>query len=69
MEEVYLGNSSDIREIDRELEELLKKQSAKIKVIGVGGGGGNSLSRMREMGITPPLAYISAINERISYDL
>jgi len=29
----------------------LKKQSAKIKVIGVGGGGGNSLSRMREIGI------------------
>jgi len=43
--------SPDVMEIDRELEELLKKQSAKIKVIGVGGGGGNSLSRMREIGI------------------
>ncbi len=43
--------SSDVREIDKELEELLKKQTAKIKVIGVGGGGGNSLSRMREIGI------------------
>ncbi len=43
--------SSEVQEIDRELEELLKKQSAKIKVIGVGGGGGNSLSRMREIGI------------------
>ncbi|MBU2053281.1 MAG: cell division protein FtsZ [Nanoarchaeota archaeon] len=43
--------SPEIREIDRELAELLKKQSAKIKVIGVGGGGGNSLSRMREIGI------------------
>ena len=43
--------NSEVREIDRELEELLKKQSAKIKVIGVGGGGGNSLSRMREIGI------------------
>jgi cell division protein FtsZ len=42
---------SDIRDIDRELEELLKKQSAKIKVIGVGGAGGNSLSRMKEIGI------------------
>jgi cell division protein FtsZ len=61
MEEVYnspmnspepLSNSaSEVQEIDRELEELLKKQSAKIKVIGVGGGGGNSLSRMREIGI------------------
>ncbi len=43
--------SSDVQEIDRELEELLKKQSAKIKVVGIGGGGGNSLSRMREIGI------------------
>jgi cell division protein FtsZ len=52
MEEVYGGNwSSDVSSIDRELEELLKKQSAKIKVIGVGGGGNNSLSRMREIGI------------------
>jgi len=41
----------EIKDIDRELEELLKEQSAKIKVIGVGGGGGNSLSRMREIGI------------------
>ena len=43
--------SDEIREIDRELEELLKKQTTKIKVIGVGGGGNNSLSRMREIGI------------------
>lgn len=43
--------SEEVREIDRELEELIKKQSAKIKVIGVGGAGGNSLSRMREIGI------------------
>jgi len=43
--------SSDVKEIDKELEELLKKQSAKIKVIGVGGGGNNSLSRMKEIGI------------------
>jgi len=47
----YSNLSSDIQEIDKELEELLKKQSAKIKVIGIGGGGGNSLSRMREIGI------------------
>jgi len=43
--------SPEIKRIDEELEELLKKQSAKIKVIGVGGAGGNSLSRMREIGI------------------
>ncbi len=38
-------------EIDRELEELLKKQGARIKVVGCGGGGGNSVSRMKETGI------------------
>ena len=38
-------------EIDRELEEILKKQSARIKVIGIGGAGGNTTSRMREVGI------------------
>lgn len=43
--------SAEVSEIDRELEELLKKQIAKIKVIGIGGGGNNSLSRMREIGI------------------
>ncbi len=43
--------SSDLRGVDEELAQILKKQSAKIKVIGVGGGGGNSLSRMREIGI------------------
>jgi cell division protein FtsZ len=43
--------SEEVKEIDRELEELIKKQSAKIKVIGVGGAGNNSLSRMREIGI------------------
>jgi cell division protein FtsZ len=43
--------SQEVLDIDRELEELLKKQNAKIKVIGVGGGGNNSLSRMREIGI------------------
>lgn len=52
MDDIYDSqNSSQVREIDRELEELLKKQSAKIKVIGVGGGGGNSLGRMQEIGI------------------
>jgi len=41
----------EVLDIDRELEELLKKQSAKVKVIGVGGAGGNTISRMREIGI------------------
>ncbi len=43
--------SEEVLSVDRELEEILKKQSTKIKVIGVGGGGGNSLSRMKEIGI------------------
>ena len=51
MDNIYSDVSSDVKEIDKELAELLKKQSTKIKVIGVGGGGGNSLSRMREIGI------------------
>jgi len=50
MDEIY-ENSSNVKEIDRELEELIKAQTAKIKVIGVGGGGNNSLNRMKEIGI------------------
>jgi cell division protein FtsZ len=42
---------SNHHEIDHELEEILKQQSARIKVIGVGGAGGNTISRMREIGI------------------
>ncbi|MEK6825516.1 MAG: cell division protein FtsZ [Nanoarchaeota archaeon] len=38
-------------EIDKELEEILQKQGARIKVVGCGGGGGNSISRMKETGI------------------
>ncbi|MBR9705651.1 cell division protein FtsZ [Candidatus Pacearchaeota archaeon] len=41
----------ELAEIDRELEELLKKQNAKVKVFGVGGAGGNTISRMKEIGI------------------
>ena len=51
MEEIYNDYSSEVKEIDKELAEILKRQSAKIKVVGVGGGGGNSLSRMKEIGI------------------
>ena len=49
-EEMYTHNP-ELAQIDRELEDLLKKQLAKVKVFGVGGGGGNTLSRMREVGI------------------
>jgi len=37
--------------MDEELEKILSKQRAKIKVIGIGGGGNNSISRMSEVGI------------------
>jgi cell division protein FtsZ len=51
MEDVYEDVSLEVKEIDRELAELLQKQATKIKVVGIGGGGGNSLSRMKEIGI------------------
>ncbi len=47
-----IPNPSDgTSNIDEELEQLLQKQTAKVKVVGVGGGGGNTISRMREIGI------------------
>src|SRR3989338_8726300 len=41
----------NVNEIDKELEEIIQRQATRIKVIGCGGGGGNSISRMREFGI------------------
>lgn len=38
--------------IDEELEQLLSNQKAKIKVIGAGGAGNNTINRMSEIGIT-----------------
>jgi len=38
--------------IDEELEALVNKQKAKIKVVGCGGGGNNTINRMTEVGIT-----------------
>src|SRR3989338_2209311 len=49
--ENMFSSNPDLAQIDRELEELLKKQLAKVKVFGIGGGGGNTLSRMKEIGI------------------
>ncbi len=43
--------NSEVADIDKELEELLKKQSAKIKVVGIGGGGNNTLNRIHEIGV------------------
>lgn len=42
---------SSTTEVDRELEEILSKQKALVRVFGIGGGGGNSVSRMKEIGI------------------
>ncbi|MFH1072995.1 MAG: cell division protein FtsZ [Nanoarchaeota archaeon] len=38
--------------LDAELEELLSKQKAKIKVVGAGGGGNNTINRITEVGVT-----------------
>ncbi|MDP4039884.1 MAG: cell division protein FtsZ [Candidatus Pacearchaeota archaeon] len=46
--ESHINNNSSI---DQELESLLEKQSTRVKVIGIGGGGNNSVSRMKEIGI------------------
>ena len=38
--------------IDAELEELLSRQKATIKVVGAGGGGNNTINRITEVGVT-----------------
>jgi len=50
------GNHNDdpiqrLSNIDEELEKILSKQKAKIKVIGAGGAGNNTINRMTEVGI------------------
>lgn len=45
------GYGQNTHEIDKELEALVQNQIARIKVVGCGGGGGNSVSRMKETGI------------------
>ncbi|RLG16946.1 cell division protein FtsZ, partial [Nanoarchaeota archaeon] len=42
---------SKTKDVDRELLELLEKKRTAIKVVGVGGGGGNTITRMSEVGI------------------
>ncbi|HDI03140.1 MAG TPA: cell division protein FtsZ [Candidatus Pacearchaeota archaeon] len=48
------------KDVDRELEEIVKAKKAAIKVFGVGGGGGNTLTRMKEVGIKD--AELIAVN-------
>src|SRR3989339_1808623 len=40
-----------VQDIDAELEQLLARQRATIKVVGCGGGGNNTINRMTEVGI------------------
>ena len=47
----FSNKDIELSEIDRELEELIQKQHAKVKVFGLGGAGGNTISRMKEIGI------------------
>ncbi|MEM0465801.1 MAG: cell division protein FtsZ [Candidatus Pacearchaeota archaeon] len=50
-EDPVFDKDPELAEIDRQLEEIIKKQYTKVKVFGVGGGGGNTISRMKEIGI------------------
>ncbi len=51
-EGINQGSGSEQKNhIDNELEELLKKHQATIKVVGCGGGGSNTISRINEVGI------------------
>ncbi len=43
--------SSTPNQTDAELEQLLKKHQAAIKIIGAGGGGNNTINRLTEVGI------------------
>jgi len=45
------GRNPSQNQLDEELEELLNIQNAKIKVIGTGGGGNNTIDRISEVGI------------------
>lgn len=43
---------SKLSSIDEELERILSKQKAKIKVIGTGGAGNNTINRISEVGVS-----------------
>ncbi len=47
-----LDKKKKINAIDEELEAILSRQRSKLKVIGCGGGGNNSINRMADIGIT-----------------
>jgi cell division protein FtsZ len=53
MVDIYVEDNPNAQSdsVDKELESLLQENSARVKVVGCGGGGGNSVSRMKEIGI------------------
>lgn len=60
MAELFQLREEATTDIDKELEEIIAKQKASIKVFGCGGGGCNTLTRMKEIGIKG--AELIAIN-------
>ena len=46
-----IHQDKEVQDIDAELEQLLARQRATIKVVGCGGGGNNTINRMTEVGI------------------
>lgn len=52
MAQIYIEKEKpEHKSIDQELESILQEHSARVKVVGCGGGGGNSIARMKEIGI------------------
>ena len=52
MAELFLNSGGERhREIDEELRKILESRKAVIKVVGCGGAGGNTISRMMQVGI------------------
>src|SRR3989304_5781631 len=51
MAEIFEKMGMAETDVDKELESIIEKHSARVKVVGCGGGGGNSVSRMKETGI------------------
>jgi cell division protein FtsZ len=51
MAELSIKEMSNVSSIDKELEEIVNKQKAKIRVFGVGGAGNNTITRIKEVGV------------------
>jgi len=49
--EITVASTSRNTELDDELRKILESRKAEIKVIGVGGAGGNTISRLMQVGI------------------